>query len=469
MLGYLVALTLAWLIRPMLTHGPPMMEIERWSTVAVLSTLASMLVTAALVHRTLIQTYSLFLGCSAIFVGGRFIAHALGFDPSALGMESNLFAVHRPGFITLELGASEAIDLAFYIVTALMAMHVGYLWAIPPAVAQPAGPPPEWLHALKWPALALTIVSIGFYLYSYADTLQAVYNEGYISLYSGKVQDFTLRGRSIAQYGLLIALGLAFASGTVWPQALVLTALGAYYIGGLAIGVRGGVMGFGLLCVWLYHSRIRRIDLTALISIPLLLAGLLAASMLGVRNPHFGRHISLFIPWLLDNQGLSMVYIAAARRIAEYPLLAYIHGIVPIAPVVASLAHHPIPLDQLYFGQYLSKMSLAGTAYRDGFGMGWSVLSDFHAFTFGVPGIYVLSAGVCGAGFSKLVNSTNPIVVSAHAMVFVKLMLLARTGLYSIIPYLLGYVAILIAVRVTCRLLRHEPARGRHLPDSRAH
>ncbi|MNR65333.1 hypothetical protein D3C85_1883310 [compost metagenome] len=54
---------------------------------------------------------------------------------------------------------------------------------------------------------------------------------------------------------------------------------------------------------------------------------------------------------------------------------------------------------------------------------------------------------------ARLASSTNPLVFGAHVMIFVKIMLLPRTGLYSVVPFIIAYAAILGACYFGSRLM----------------
>jgi hypothetical protein len=420
-----------------------MQAAENLATSIVVSSLAYLLITTILVHRTVVHTYLLFIGCICLFIGGRFIAHAMGFDVTILKMESSFFSVQRPDFVSINLDANQGLELSIYIATCLHAMHAGYMFSI-------RNKPKTSMHSidLKWttslriPAIILAIVSSLAFLNSFPEIYRSVHSEGYIYLYKATSSDFT-RGITASQYGLLLALGLAFASRSKWLGWIVLALLAIYYTANLQLGVRGGIMGFALLCVWLFHVKITRIDRIALVGIPLILSGLLLFSVLGPRASNAGPDISIYLPWFVDNQGLTALYIHAAMQIDTYPALAYLHSIFPAIPTAAALLGTSVPLDQLYFGQYLSKTTLSGDAYQQGFGMGWSLFSDFYAYTLWIPGLYLIAAAGFGAALQKLVGSTNPLVFGAQVMIFVKIMLLPRTGIYSVIPFLLAYLAII--------------------------
>ena len=440
-LALIPLLSLVWTLIP---DSLTMPEAETGSTVLIVTSLVYLLITSALVHRTIVHTYVLFLSCVSLFIGGRYVSHAMGFNLATMGMESNIFSVHRPDFVTISMSAKEGARLSFYIATCLYAIHAGYMFTITRKSKQiTRGEDISWARTLRIPAIILAAISTVAFIISFPDVYKAVHSDGYISLYKSVSSDFTTRGSTAAQYGLLIALGLAFASNTRWLGWTVLGLLGAYYTANLQLGIRGGIMGFSLLCIWLFHTRIKRIDRLALIAIPAIFAALLMFAAFGPRAGNFGDKTALYLPWFIDNQGLTALYIHSAMQIESYPTLAYLHSVFPAVPTISTLMGQSIPLDQLYFGQFLSKTALSGDAYQQGFGMGWSVFADFYAYTIWIPGLYLIAASVFGAMLAKLVNSTNPFVFGAHVMIFVKIMLLPRTGLYSVIPFLLAYLGIL--------------------------
>lgn len=445
---------LLWLFAP---DNATIEQVETWTTIGVIGTLAYLVISSVMVHRTVVHTYVFFIACMALFVAGRYVAHAMGYDPMAAEKwKSRMFGINMYYFIIMDLSPKQALKLSLYIVTCLYAIHAGYmyaLWKKPKEATQPVNY--DWASTLKIPAIALAAISTIAFALSFPEAYRIVHSDGYAAMYQA-AGDFTTRGSTAAQYGLLIALGLSFASRTKWLSWCVLGLLAIYYVANLKLGIRGGIMGFALLCVWLFHTQVRRIDRIALIGLPLILVGLLMLASLGARNFYFSEHASHLLPWFVDNQGYTALYIHLATQIDSYPALAYFHSIFPAVPTIAAMFGTTIPLDQLYFGQFLSKTALLGDAYQKGQGMGWSVLADFYAYTLWVPGLYLIAAAGFGVALSRLASSTNPLVFGAHVMLFVKIMLLPRTGIYSVIPFLIAYAGILLACYLFSRFTRRK-------------
>jgi len=92
--------------------------------------LAYLITSSVIVHRTIVHTYVLFQACISLFIGGRYLAYGMGFDLSALGMETNFFSVHRPDFVIINLSPAEGLKLSIYILTCLHAMHAGYMFSV---------------------------------------------------------------------------------------------------------------------------------------------------------------------------------------------------------------------------------------------------------------------------------------------------------------------------------------------------
>jgi hypothetical protein len=421
-------------------------DVEAVATPAIVMCFAYMVLSAVFVHRTVIHTYVLFLGCTSLFIGGRFIARSLGFDVvTFLGQETNIFAVNRPGFVTLSMSPVEALDFSRFIITCLLSIHAGYMVAMVNLLKkQPNHSTVDITFTLRCAAILLAVVSVALFAWGYGDVYAGVMKVGYLSQYQGSI-DYTLRATRVAQYGLLLAMGLAFASRTRWLEILVYVLLAIYFVGDLALGIRGGIMGFALLTFWLFHMRVRPIRWGAIVMVPVVLVGLLLVADLGVRNPQFGDRggFHVYLLWFMDTQGLSAIYAQSALRIDNYPALAYLHSLVPVVPIIAKALDVSVPPEQLYFSHYLSKSILAG--YSQGQNVGWSLLADFRVYTFSIPGLYALAAGLFGWIFGRFACSTHPLVMGAHCMLFIKIMLLARTGLYSILPYLIAYGAIITA------------------------
>ncbi|MBN2991563.1 hypothetical protein JWR97_09380 [Pseudomonas cedrina subsp. fulgida] len=433
-------------------NGATTAQVENWASVAVVGTLIYLAATSVAVHKTVVHTYVFFLACTGLFVGGRYVAHAIGYDPMDNKWPSTMFSVNMPYFIVMSLTSEEALRLTSYIVTCLLSLHAGYMFAIAYRGISFGSVDSRLNNFLKFPALILAILSFSVFLISFPEVYHVAHTQSYTSIYKGSA-DFTTRGSTAAQYGLLLALGLAFASKIKWLSYLTLCMLGIYYAASMSVGVRGGMMGFALLFVWVVHTQIRPINRFAIIAIPVLMAALMFLSSFGVRDFHFGEHASNLLPWFIDNQGHTALYIFSATQVDSYPAIAYLHSMFPVAPMIAKIIGLSIPLDELYFGQYLSKLYLVDGAYQNGNGMGWSLFADFYAYSLGVPLLYIPIALVFGAALSKLVNSTNTLVFGAHVMLFVKIMLLPRTGLYSIIPFVIAYLMILFISYVGLRFL----------------
>lgn len=446
----LIMLGLVYFLYKILPDGMPMAEIENWASAVIITIIVYMVLTTIVVHRTFVHTYLFFLFCLSLFVGGRYLAHGIGYDPVATD-KSAMFGIHMPAFLVLELSPRSALELTLYIATCFLAVHAGYmLTAAFSGVPKPYDSHARSFEILKYPAMALLSVSILFFFISYPAAYRAVHSDAYSAIYKSSA-DFTTRGSTAAQYGLILALGLSFASGKKRLFSGVLGVLAVFYIANLALGIRGGIMSFAMLCIWLFHTQVKKIDRLALFALPLLLLGLLILGSLGSRGYYMGGESVSFLPWFLHNQGTTALTIYLSTQVDSFPTLAYFHSIFPVVPSVAALFGKVIPLDQLYFASFISKNAMSAEAYASGQGIGWSILSDFYAYTHGFPMLYLLMAFGFGAALFKLASARHPLAVGAQIMLFVKIMLLPRTGLYSIIPYSIAYVGV-VAVCYTYQL-----------------
>ncbi|MGA8138760.1 MAG: hypothetical protein WCA48_32065 [Pseudomonas gingeri] len=169
------------------------------------------------------------------------------------------------------------------------------------------------------------------------------------------------------------------------------------------------------------------------------------------------------LAWFSYLQGSTLVYTGAAMRIDEYPASAYLQTFFPGYSQIAHILHPEIASSDFYFPHYLAR-SYSEEKYEQGFGMGWSIFSDLAAFSKGNAFLYALFSLVLGAALAYFIKGieSSAYLYGALVCVFMKLMLLPRSGLYSVIPYLAVYTAIFLGWKLFMHLL-HLLRKNRNL------
>jgi hypothetical protein len=82
-----------------------------------------------------------------------------------------------------------------------------------------------------------------------------------------------------------------------------------------------------------------------------------------------------------------MVFSLGSMR-NDYPFLAYLKTIIPGSQIIASF-FSDIYQYEISFSQYLM-YKISPNAFYEGYGLGWSLLGDFYAFSFGFIIIFII-------------------------------------------------------------------------------
>ncbi|WP_414154084.1 hypothetical protein [Pseudomonas sp. BNK-43-a] len=159
------------------------------------------------------------------------------------------------------------------------------------------------------------------------------------------------------------------------------------------------------------------------------------------------------LAWFAYYQGSTLIYSGAAMRLEHYPATAYFQSLIPGFSQVYGRLHADIPVSDYYFPHYLAK-SYSEEKYDQGFGIGWSLYSDFQVFSGGNPIAYGLVALLFGLllGYFLRAADSSAFVLGALICVFLKLMLLPRSGIYSIVPYVVAYSILYWTIRFGYRI-----------------
>lgn len=412
-----------------------------WEFAAVFGFLGA---TAIALHRTAIQSYVMFLATAAFFLGGRLVVHSLGYSEP-------VFVEHHFG--PIRLTTTEAVQLVSIVAACFLAIHAGYMgmWAVSSDDPRDRSPPPPsaFARTLAFPAAILLGAAVPLAIVATTSSYRALWGGEYLALYRSS-QEFATRLMPLANYALLLAFGLAVASASRLMQILATVALGLFCLGYLGLGVRSAFLSFTLLSVWLFHKRVMRLNSLMLVVLPIVLI-VIAQTVwaFSVRGGNTDADMQSKFAELnkavttkelqrfMHNQGVSLLSVWVAYKTTDYPAAAYVQAFVPGFGAAAAISGHRIGIEDLYFPVYMAAQSLPEN-YRNGETMGWSIVSDALVFSDKNRGAFILLSAAFGAAFAWLIAlaQQNAIWFGALALVFPKLMLLPRAGIYSIIPYL---------------------------------
>lgn len=443
------------------------------------SILFFMAISTALIEKTIIHPYIFLQGTLALFIGGRFLASPF------IGAE--IFSDNN--YIPIDLSNTEASHLMSQICGALLMIHAGYLLihfldrnkriSFPKDTAQ---------KGLFIPCIALLVVSAIISIYGITLHYAACVERGYMAIYQDQGTDNLLRLSSIGQYGLLLGAGLAFATSKRWLQMVAIALVTGYYIAYLGVGLRSGFLALVLMATWLAHTRLKRLNIITLIFVPVVMFGLAQLSTtVGCRASggeapvketpttqsaqsaqstdsekilpsaiqRYQENLKLQqLAWFTYLQGSTLVYTGAAMRIDDYPASAFFQTFIPGYSQIAHALEPNKPNSDYYFPHFLAK-SYSEEKYEKGFGMGWSIFSDLSAFSNKSGFLFVLFSLILGSAIAYLIKGieSSAYLYGALICIFMKLMLLPRSGLYSVIPYLAVYTALFFGWKIFMHLI----------------
>jgi len=418
--------------------------------------MAVMFGTAVWLHRTLLHPYIFFLMTTALFIGGRLVAYLLGYHRDPI-----FWIAPNQSFHMTPWPAAEIIEVMSVVMPILLATHAGYFafWAFREGGRSVAAPPSaSWQRTLVWPAMALLVIAFPLAAYGVVTQLLDARQAGYLAAYASTTE-FSTRWANLGQYGVLLSLGLAFASGNRPAQWACVFALGVVSAVAFVIGIRSSFISFVILAAWFVHLRVWRIPLWAAVALPVtcvilaqgalafstrtdMAAGAEVAESFEARNAFFREALTPSgILWFVRGQGTTLLYVPLAMEAAPYPWPAFVQTFIPGFGAAASLTGNPIPIEELYFGQHLAKTQMP-EGFARGEGLGWSIVMDMLVFARENVAFASVLAAAFGFAFATLVNLSgyNAIWFGAMAVLLPKIVLLPRTGLYSIFPYLLTFL-----------------------------
>ncbi|MEZ2902689.1 O-antigen polysaccharide polymerase Wzy [Acinetobacter terrestris] len=165
---------------------------------------------------------------------------------------------------------------------------------------------------------------------------------------------------------MLMLLGILSGSRTSFLTAFFM--LGYYFYKDVKLSFLKNVLLFGLCVLIIYFINI-------------------LAAFSGAR-PYDNNEIFVQISDTLFGQGITLMVFDASMQVDNYPFLAYLKTIFPGIQIIYGLfdINHRYLFDFSSYLVYVNNKSM----YFDGYGLGWSLLSDFYIFSFGFIPLYLL-------------------------------------------------------------------------------
>lgn len=290
----------------------------------------------------------------------------------------------------------------------------------------------------------------------------AIESGQYVSLYLNSQNKPTQFGGGIWYAFMWFVFGITMVYGSYKQRLSILIIIALRMIILAYIGQRGGLGCFILFCIWYYYKdkqiRLLPLAIISVIGIALVWIG----SYLSMRGDVAMLHGENVVHRFFFSEGVSLTVFLDSMRVTNYPIYAYWSDFLPgVGSLLAKFSSQPIYNYDYNFTHFLS-YSLNPELYHNGWGLGWTLLSDLYVFSKGKMLLFALLSLlfgiICGAiERGGQYSTTCRIIVYAC---FINFVFLPRAGLESIIPlivwmmFMFGAVAILFNLPIKLKKLK---------------
>ncbi|WP_392398399.1 O-antigen polysaccharide polymerase Wzy [Edwardsiella piscicida] len=371
------------------------------------------------------STYCLFLIAFSLFICGRFFIAFIGGDVNVFSMNF---------FVNYTLNDYDAVTLTLYIFVFLCSMDFGYKIAFFSNLSfKPIALDDQWMRRLCNVALLLSPL----FLIELMSTVLDAIRGGYLASKLWQDKAYSLPLSSLAQTIFAIGFSYAIVVGyrKKWFVGIYITTI----ICSTVIGARGPLLVSLLLLVWLIgRNGAKNLGVLRFLTISLISVILLSAfiQIMSYRGSGSFSDFSLvkFLSTFLFNQGVSLMVFDLSTKVSNYPILSYFQTIFPGASAITSI-FIPVEYYMTGFQHYMAK-TLDESLFARGFGLDWTLISDFYVF----GGRNILGFSLLAFSFGLLLStlqnaSKNLFWLVLLTAIFTRLVFLPRSSLVIISPF----------------------------------
>ncbi|QXA09890.1 oligosaccharide repeat unit polymerase [Acinetobacter pittii] len=347
----------------------------------------------------------LLLGFSVLILG-RFIAVLL--DESYL---EKLFCIN---FIFYYCSANdEILRLFLYLNSILISFSAGFIFL-------PKNKISKNLNLFIAPRRILILFILGlfstFYLiFENFGKILLVLQSGYLALYEGQSEEYetpiSLVINSLAVSCLALLYSIKKNNGKVGKYFHILFYLFLFKLM-MAIGTGSRshfIAGIILLIWYVFHERVLNFKHYIFLSLTFVVTALgvnSLAALSGVRAvDNIERSFLEKIAFIFYNQGTSLMVFDISLRYTDYPILGYLKVALPGIQVLYGFFGVNERKDFNWSSYVVYNENM--TAYFNGNGLGWSLYSDFYAFSFGYILVFCLLVFLFARLIVKFTSNNN--------------------------------------------------------------
>lgn len=373
------------------------------------------------------STYSIFLVTFSLFMGGRLIAGVL--QPSL-----NIYDMDF--FVTYTLTPQAALVLMTYMMAGVIFIDLGYKISLLSNYHFPILKI-KHLYAEKLAVVALLLSPI--WVIKLLLNVKEALAGGYLASKTWQTASYTFPLSSLAE--TIFALSFGYSMVCNFKKTYFLILFLFMVISSTLIGARGPILSALCLYIWWIGKNGTKkvnIGLILILLFSMIFAVSLFNQLYSFRST--GQSLSPdFIIKFFYSQGISLMVFDVSMKIDNYPILAYFQSIFPGASAVASL-FTDVDYAMTGFQHYLAK-TLDPKLFMQGYGLDWTLLSDFYVF----GGENIIGFSICALLFGFFLSTLQNSSKCEFWYVFLfsvmtRLVFLPRSSLSIIFPFLFYFM-----------------------------
>lgn len=341
-------------------------------------------------NTNLINMQSIFLIGFLVFFLGRFVAFLL--DPS---LYNKLFCTD---FIFNYCSSSTDINfLIFLLNLILVAFSMAFLNKVNISKGvNHSGLNNIFISKNKIGLIYLLFfLSLGVSFYQRLQTISLAVSGGYMALYASQAESYETP--FVMLFGVLAncSLALLYSLRKNLNSKIFGVAVGLYILNlfiGIMTGSRASFIGGLILLIWMIfrNRRVKKIFYIAGIGICVLIVGVVnwLAGLSGARAFSESSNFLETLSETIYSQGITLMVFNSSVHTEGFPILGAVKTIIPGIQAIFPL----FDINQRYefdWGSYMTFVENKN-AYQEGFGLGWSIYSDFYIFSLGFLPLFYL-------------------------------------------------------------------------------
>ena len=241
----------------------------------------------------------------------------------------------------------------------------------------------------------LFFLSIGFSFYQRLESISLAISSGYMALYASQAESYEAPFVMLFSVLTNCSLALLYSIRKNLNRKIFGFVIGLYLLNllsGIMTGSRAAFIGGLILLTWIIFrdKQVKKIFYIAGIGICVLIVGVVnwLAGLSGARAFSESSNFLETLSETIYSQGITLMVFNSSVHTEGFPILGAVKTIIPGIQAIFPL----FDINQRYefdWGSYMTFVENKN-AYQEGFGLGWSIYSDFYIFSLGFLPLFYL-------------------------------------------------------------------------------